>query len=186
MLLIKYNYIWLSKLVNQFLFLMKKNNHIVVLVGVCGTGKSVIGEKVAKRLEVPFFDADILFKEELLESKKDGDSISNKWLTAITDLIDKEFYKKGCVVSCSILKKEQRLLLAKNIGHEIDWVFMRGTYEEVNQRLEKGLTQPLTESSLESDFQVLEIPKRALAVDISSTPQEMVDTILKYLARKYG
>ena len=39
---------------------MENNNHIIILVGVCGTGKSAVGLKVAQRLEVPFFDVDKL------------------------------------------------------------------------------------------------------------------------------
>ncbi|MBT2162275.1 shikimate kinase [Zobellia barbeyronii] len=164
----------------------KKDNFIVVLVGVCGTGKSVVGEKVAKKLDIPFFDADALFNEQLIADKENTNTESNTWLPAITSLISEQFNKDGCVVSCSILKKEQRLELAKNLDLNIDWVFMNGTYDEVNQRLDKGHSNNQTESSLESDFELLEIPKRALTVDITHPEQEIVDTILKYLARKYG
>ncbi|MBU2974092.1 shikimate kinase [Zobellia sp. B3R18] len=163
----------------------KKENFIVILVGLCGTGKSIAGQKVAQKLEIPFFDADVVLHPELQEDKKNNNT-NSKWLSAITNLIEEEFSKKGCVVSCSILKKEQRLQLSENLGHEIDWIFMSGTYEAINQHLETSGTQRQTKSSLESDFQLLEIPKRALTVDISFSEQEIVDTILKYLARKYG
>ncbi|WP_289061728.1 shikimate kinase [uncultured Zobellia sp.] len=163
----------------------KKENFIVILVGLCGTGKSIAGQKVAQKLEIPFFDADVVLHPESQEDKKNNNT-NSKWLSAITNLIKEEFSKKGCVVSCSILKKEQRLQLSENLGHEIDWIFMSGTYEAINQRLETSGTQRQTESSLESDFQLLEIPKQALTVDISFSEQEIVDTILKYLARKYG
>jgi len=162
----------------------KKDKFTVVLVGVCGTGKSVTGQKVAKKLGLPFYDADAKFSEQLAADKENAQS--DQWLPAITNLISKEYTKDGCVVSCSILKKEQRLLLARNLDLNIDWVFMSGTYDDVNQRLDKGLSKNQTGASLESDFQSLEIPKRALTVDIRNTEEETVDTILKYLARKYG
>ncbi|WP_276167832.1 shikimate kinase [Zobellia alginiliquefaciens] len=164
----------------------KKENFVIVLVGVCGTGKSIVGDKVARKLDIPFFDADALFNEQLASDKKNRTDDSSTWLSAITNLIQEEFTKKGCVVSCSILKKEQRLQLAENLDLNIDWVFMRGTYEKVNERLEKEHEPHQTLSSLQSDFESLEIPKRALTVDITNTDQEIVDTILKYLARKYG
>ncbi|MUH34753.1 hypothetical protein D9O36_02765 [Zobellia amurskyensis] len=164
----------------------RKDKFIVILVGVCGSGKSVVGEKVAQKLNIPFYDADAVFSEQLISDKQNTNAESSTWLPAITALIKEEFLKNGCVVSCSILKKEQRLQLAQDLDLPIDWVFMKGTYDEINQRLDKGLSQHQTESSLESDFQLLEIPKRALTVDISYSEQEMVDTILKYLARKYG
>ncbi|MGS0524907.1 shikimate kinase [Zobellia nedashkovskayae] len=164
----------------------RKDKFTVVLVGVCGTGKSVVGEKVAKKLDIPFFDADALFSEQLVADKENTNTESNTWLSAITSLVSEQNTKDGCVVSCSILKKEQRLQLAKNLDLNIDWVFMNGTYDEVNQRIDKGHAKHQTESSLESDFELLEIPKRALTIDITHSEQDIVDTILKYLARKYG
>ena len=166
---------------------MASSNHIVILVGVCGTGKSSVGLKVAQRLEVPFFDVDKLYpSENTPEGTLPQDMDLEAWLTSVEELIDAELNRKGCVVSCSILKKEHRKRLTSKIDHELDWVFMNDTYENVAQRLEKNSSHGRPVSVLKSDFETLEVPKRALTVDMSYSEQETVDTILKYLARKYG
>jgi len=166
---------------------MKNHNFLVILVGVCGTGKSAAGQKLAQRLEVPFFNAEKLPAfNGLPDGKLPQDVNLEKWLISIKELIAKQSTLKGCVISCSVLKKEQRMMLAANIDHELDWVFMSGSYEYVAQRVEQMEDHDRPASLLKTDFENLEIPKRALTVDITYSEQEIVDTILKYLARKYG
>lgn len=166
---------------------MKNYNHIVILVGVCGTGKRVIGEKVAQKLEIPFFDVDKLnSSDDLPEATLPQDENMKKWLTSIEALISTQSSLKGCVLSCSILKKENRKRLTAHIDHQLDWVFMNDTYENVAQRAEMVGIVDRPVSLLKSDFETLEVPKRALTIDMSHSEQEIVDTILKYLARKYG
>ncbi len=166
---------------------MKNQNHIIILVGVCGTGKSSVGQKLAYRLEIPFFDTEKLpASKELPEGKLPQDVDPEQWLTSIKELIVTHSTKKGGVISCSVLKKEDRKMLAANIDHQLDWVFMSGTYEYVVQHSEQMEGHDRSASLLKSDFETLEIPKRALTIDVTNPEQEMVDTILKYLARKYG
>ena len=166
---------------------MEKYNHIVILVGVCGIGKRAVGEKVAQRLEVPFFDADKLnIAENLPEGQLPQEVNIEMWLRSIEGLISTQSAKEGCVISCSILKKEHRKRLAAKIDHPLDWVFMNDSFENVAQRAEKIGTHDRPVSLLKSDFETLEAPKRALTIDMTNSEQEIVDTILKYLARKYG
>ncbi|WP_405383081.1 shikimate kinase [Maribacter sp. LLG6340-A2] len=166
---------------------MENKNHTIVLVGVCGTGKSTIGQKVSEHLGIPFFDVDTLFTpSESSNSSLPQEIDLDKWLNSVEDLIKTEANKKGCVISCSILKKKQRLRLTENCNHKIDWVFMNDTYENVAQRLDNNNDHDRPISVVKSDFETLEIPKRALTIDMSYPQQETVSTILKYLARKYG
>jgi 6-phosphogluconate dehydrogenase/gluconokinase len=76
--------------------------------------------------------------------------------------------------------------LATEIDYRLDWVFMRGSYQFVAERVERIGEIDRPASVLKADFETLEIPKRALTIDMSNSEQKTVDTILKYLARKYG
>ena len=166
---------------------MKNSNHIVILVGVCGTGKSAVGQKVAQRLEVPFYDVDKLFAiKDIPEGSLPQDIDFEKWLTSVEGLIETQSTQKGCVISCSILKKEHRKRLTASTDYELDWVFMNDTYDNIAQRLEENSALDRPVSVLKSDFEALEVPKRALTINMDYSQGETVDTILKYLARKYG
>ncbi|MBM1107509.1 hypothetical protein JQC67_15245 [Aurantibacter crassamenti] len=164
---------------------MKNHNYVVVLVGVCGTGKSAIGQKIAKVLETPFFDADKLFADQLPDGNLGKDTSINKWLNSIQELISKHSKLKGCVVSCSVLKKENRVQLDTNIDHQLDWIFMKGSYEFVAERIEQIEDHDRPVSELKADFEILETPKRALTVDMTTSEEEILNTILKYMVRKY-
>ncbi|MRH99862.1 hypothetical protein GH721_04875 [Kriegella sp. EG-1] len=164
---------------------MKNHNYVVVLVGVCGTGKSAIGQKIAKVLETPFFDADKLFAEDLSKGKLGQDMDRNQWLNSIKELVSTHSKQKGCVVSCSVLKKEDRLYLDANIDHQLDWIFMKGSYEFVAERIEKNEDHDRPASLLKADFEILETPKRALTVDMTTSEEDILNTILKYMVRKY-
>ncbi|SNR27316.1 gluconokinase [Maribacter sedimenticola] len=161
---------------------MKNTNHIVVLVGVCGIGKTTIGAQLAKELDVPFYDVDKLPYAEVSEKSVD----IHKWLSEVQGLILKHVSQKGCVLSCSILKKEHRKTLTATIDYPLDWVFMNDSFENASRRVEVIQEHNRPVSLLKSDFETLEVPKRALTVDMDNTEQVIVDTILKYLARKYG
>ncbi|MCG2462399.1 AAA family ATPase [Flavobacteriaceae bacterium F89] len=166
---------------------MKNYNYIVILVGVCGTGKSAVGQKVAQRLEVPFFDADKLPTSNYLPKGKLPQEVDlEKWLTCVEGLIATQSTQKGCVISCSVLKVVHRRRLSANIDHQLDWVYMNASYDNVAQRVEQLRDNDRSASVLKSDFETLEAPKRALTIDMTYPEGEIVDTILKYLARKYG
>lgn len=165
---------------------MENHNYVVILVGVCGTGKSSIGEQVAKRLEVPFFDVDKLsVSDKVPEGSLPQEVHLKSWLTSVEELIATQSTRKGCVISCSILKKEHRKTLTSNIDHPLDWVFMKSSYQYVAQRVEEQGDRDRPASLIKADFETLEIPKRALTVDMDASESEITDTILKYLARKY-
>ncbi|WP_343486672.1 shikimate kinase [Allomuricauda sp. d1] len=164
---------------------MQPYNYIVILVGVCGTGKSIVGQRVAHNLKAPFFDADKLFiSKELGAGKLPQDENLEEWLKSLEELILEQSTKKGCVISCSVLKREHRKRLTAIIEYPLDWVFMKGSYEDVVQRIESEVHERPV-SFLKSDFETLETPKRALTIDMSYSEEQMVDTILKYIARKY-
>jgi 6-phosphogluconate dehydrogenase/gluconokinase len=107
-------------------------------------------------------------------------------MVSLEELIAAHSSQKGCVISCSVLKREHRKKLASHIDHEMDWVFMKGYFDKAVHRVEQNGGQNRPASSLKSDFESLEIPKMALTIDMNNSEQEMVDIILKYLALKYG
>jgi len=90
----------------------------LIIIGPMASGKSVVGKKLSKRLDIDFYDTD----EEIV--KKTGVTISNifdiegedkfrsREMNVFSDLIKKD----GCVISTGggiVLKKENRELLKK-------------------------------------------------------------------------
>lgn len=95
---------------------------IIFISGVSGSGKSTIGEMLAKTLQIPFFDGDDYHPKENLHKMSTGKPLNDKdrhhWLLKINELSKIHIKQKGCVIACSALKKNiancyQKTLLMK-------------------------------------------------------------------------
>jgi gluconokinase len=60
-------------------------------------------------------------------------------------------------------------------------VYLKGSYQLISERLEKRTGHFVSPSLLTSQFEALEEPEDALTVDVSATPEEMVESIVSEL-----
>lgn len=81
---------------------MRKPKRNIYLIGMMGTGKSTIGEKVARQLSIDFYDSD----KEI--EKKEGNSVSEiftkygelKFRELEQSFIENGHPESSCIVSC--------------------------------------------------------------------------------------
>eukprot|EP00873_Tetraselmis_striata_P030756 jgi/Tetstr1/451020/TSEL_038056.t1 len=76
---------------------------LIIVMGVSGAGKSTIGEELAKRLEVPFIDADNLHPRANVEKMRGGRPLEDTdrwpWLEIVADAMRNTADTNGRVVS---------------------------------------------------------------------------------------
>ena len=53
-------------------FLKKEIEMIIVVFGVCGSGKTTIGKKLSLELQIPFYDADDFHPQANIEKMASG------------------------------------------------------------------------------------------------------------------
>lgn len=154
-------------------------------MGVSGSGKSTIGELLAKKLSIPFFDADDFHPKENVEKMKAGNPLNDKdrapWLDNLNQLAKKELAKKGAVITCSALKAKYRVQLEKGLSISPKWIFLNGDFEMILQRMNQREDHYMPASLLQSQFEALEIPANAFEVDISLSPIKIIENILPRL-----
>jgi gluconokinase len=86
---------------------------IAVVMGVAGTGKTTVGERLAKRLDWEFVEGDRLHPAENVAKMQSGQPLTDAdrapWLAAIARVID-DWLARGIrgVVTCSALKRDYR------------------------------------------------------------------------------
>lgn len=97
-----------------------KRNYNIVLVGMPGSGKTVIGKKLAEKLDMRFLDTDTLI-EEKADNKKVMDIIKNDGQKVFRALEKNQIksleFTKGSIISTgggSVEEKDNRKILRKN------------------------------------------------------------------------
>ena len=158
---------------------------VILVMGVTGAGKTTVGGLLAKQLGWPFLDADDFHPPENIEKMKHGipltDADREPWLAAIHQaLVDYAAKNQDVVLACSALKQSYRELLWRD--GEVKLVYLKGTYELIAQRLLTRRGHFADEHILAGQFADLEEPTDALVVDISATPEAIVDEICRGLA----
>lgn len=161
---------------------------VVILMGVSGSGKSFIGKRLAAELNWSFYEGDDYHSQHNIEKMSQGIALTDAdrapWLEALHELIG-ELLRQGeaAVLSCSALKRAYREQLVS--GHDdVRIVYLRGSYALIRKRLEARQGHYMKADLLASQFSALEEPKPSedvLAVDVSQTPQTIVETIKREL-----
>lgn len=168
---------------------MKKNKaNIIFIMGVSGVGKSTIGNLLSKELHLPFFDGDDFHPEENILKMSKGDALNDDdrlgWLQTLNKLAVKQLKDKGCIIVCSALKESYRNILSANIQQNTKWVFLQGSFHQIKERINNRKGHFMNSDLLKSQFDVLEIPKNAIHINVSLTPNNIVKVIRKELVEK--
>ncbi|MFT4831937.1 MAG: gluconokinase [Psychroserpens sp.] len=160
------------------------SKHILFIMGVSGCGKSTIGQLLAEALDYPFFDGDDFHPEANIKKMTAGMPLTDEdryaWLLALNELA-KNNKKKGAVIACSALKENYRALLQKGIDNGVDFIYLKGSFQEVLERLQQRKDHYMPVELLRSQFETLSPPKNAIVVAISQPPEIIVNSILTTL-----
>jgi 6-phosphogluconate dehydrogenase len=156
-------------------------NKAIIIMGVSGSGKTTIGQLLAQKTQLPFFDGDDFHSKANIDKMASGNPLNDEdrkeWLMSLNQLIQENITQKGCIVACSGLKKSYRDMLSFSISNAVRFVFLEGSYEVILSRMEARKNHFIPPSLLQSQFETLEIPQNAFSISIMQTPETIVDSI---------
>jgi gluconokinase len=158
---------------------------VVILMGVCGSGKTTVGELLANKMDWSYFDADDFHPEENVAKMATGVPLTDDdrfpWLHILAGEIDRWILSgENCILGCSALKEKYREILMGE-RPEVQLVYLKGSKELIGGRLQERVHRYMPATLLDSQFEALEEPQNALNVDIGPTPKEIVRFIHRHL-----
>lgn len=152
-------------------------------MGVSGSGKTTVGKLLSKQTGIPFFDADDFHSTANVEKMKAGVPLTDEdrasWLQSLNQLA-KENQTTGAVIACSALKETYRQQLADGL-HHVQWVYLKGSYALIHERMLQRPHHYFSAAMLQSQFDLLEEPSNAWVFDVQEEPNRITESILKYL-----
>jgi gluconokinase len=160
----------------------------LVVMGVSGSGKSTIAERLAARLGWIYVDGDRFHPKANVAKMSAGHPLSDEdrwpWLRAIADEIDRlAAAGQRAVVACSALKRAYRDILVHG-RNDVRIVFLDGDEDLIGRRLVARKGHFMPPGLLASQLRTLEPPQaneRAIAVSIDVAVEAVVDDIIRQL-----
>ena len=157
-------------------------------MGVSGSGKTTVAAILHGRLGWPFEEGDALHPEVNVEKMRAGHALSDEdrapWLERIADWVDARVDAgENGLITCSALKRAYRDVINRR-RHGVTFVFLRGSYEEIEARLRSRFGHFMPADLLESQFADLQPPEPdepAITVDIGSPPGAIAEEIVERL-----
>jgi gluconokinase len=157
----------------------------IIIMGVSGCGKTIIGQALAERLGYVFYDGDDFHPPENVAKMASGtpldDTDRTPWLARLNALLHEHLERgEGAVLACSALKRHYReQLRAGNEG--VLFVYLQGDFALIWERMQARPHHYMKAAMLQSQFDALEPPSPDEAITIPVT--EDVTSILDHIAQ---
>jgi carbohydrate kinase (thermoresistant glucokinase family) len=158
---------------------------IIILMGVSGSGKTTIGEQLARALGWPFYEGDQFHPPANIAKMQQGMPLTDEdrwpWLHALRTQIEACIQQGvSAVLACSALKQTYSEYLVIDQA-EVKLVYLKGDYDLIHERLAQRRGHFMPPGLLASQFAALEEPERGVSVDIVHPPETIVALIREQL-----
>lgn len=157
---------------------------VVVVMGVCGSGKTEIGRRLAAQLGCDFLDGDDFHPPSNVEKMRAGTPLTDAdrwpWLDRLAAEIGTRLADgRGAVVACSALARRyrDRLGIARP---GVTLVHLDGDRDLFARRLAARQGHFMPATLLDSQLATLERPapeEQAIVVNVAASPESIADAI---------
>lgn len=155
----------------------------IIVMGVCASGKSTIGEKLAQHLGAKFIDGDDLHPKANIQKMSRGEPLNDDdrkpWLERIRDAaFSLESKNEQGIIVCSALKKSYRDQI-RDGNKNVTFLFLDGSFDLIMSRMAARKDHFMKANMVESQFNALERPDnedQVAVVDIDTC----IDTIVQH------
>ena len=156
-----------------------------LVIGVSGSGKSVVGAELAGRLGAVFLDADDYHPPGNVRKMASGEPLTDAdrypWLdNLVREVSAREQEGRSVVLACSALKKAYRDHFRRHLRHP-RFIYLQGDYATIEKRMQSREGHFMKARMLRSQFDALEEPLEALTLSVDQPVEAIVAEILRRL-----
>ncbi|WP_082242599.1 gluconokinase, partial [Vibrio coralliirubri] len=106
----------------------------ILVMGVSGCGKSLIGSRIAQALDLQFFDGDDFHPQSNVEKMRQGIPLTDEDRQGWLGTLNKQYIEQpSSVIACSALKPQYRDILRKN-NEGLVIVYLQGSFDTIWNR----------------------------------------------------
>jgi len=161
---------------------------IIVVMGVCGAGKSLLADRLSQKLGLGMVEADDFHSLENKRKMAGGEALTDAdrmpWLDAVALAAKLQIHcEGGAVVACSSLKRAYRDRLRAALPNCV-FVHLTGSRALIAERLAGREGHFVGEALLDSQLatlEPLEADESGFSLDISRSADQLVDGALEKL-----
>ena len=161
---------------------------IIIAMGVSSSGKSTVGQSIARRLHAPFLDGDGYHPPANVEKMRAGIPLVDEdrwpWLQSLAEALHDAAERKDVAVgACSALRRVYRDYLIEKAGEPILFVYLEGSKEVIAERIARRQHEYMPASLLDSQFATLEVPdpqtENVLIVPVTESVDKITTNVVK-------
>lgn len=168
---------------------------IVILIGTMSSGKTMFGQKLARELRWPFFEADTFHSAANKEKMRAGTPLTDEdrqpWLEAIATEIKKiHAEEKSAIFTCSALKKKYRDTLrgawstvkTPDKGRPLLFIHLYAPKEILHHRAATRQHEYMNPNLIQSQLDTLEFPgpdeTDVISINTDASAKEVLQKII--------
>ncbi|HHL2559706.1 TPA: gluconokinase [Yersinia enterocolitica] len=164
----------------------------IIVMGVSGSGKTTVGEAVARRIHAKFIDGDDLHPRANIQKMGSGHPLNDEdrmpWLERLSDAAYSLHHKNETgIIVCSALKRRYRDRLREG-NPEMVFLYLKGSFDVIMERLKARSGHFMPTDLLKSQFEALEEPGSeepdVICVDIDADIDEVVQRCVLALEKQ--
>lgn len=161
----------------------------IIIMGVSGSGKSVVGRRLAERLGGVFEDGDDFHPPSNKAKMSSGTPLTDEdrlpWYGILRARVDDMRGRTPVyVLACSALKATYRDWLRKGDAHgEMVFVLLKGGRDLIHGRMAVRKDHFMPVSLLDSQLATLEETEDLMTVSIEPPPEAIVEEILDRISK---
>lgn len=155
-----------------------------ILMGVAGAGKTTVGKRVSTELGLSFYEGDDFHPKENVAKMSSGIPLTDEdrgpWIDALVAALNT---RQGgdAIVACSALSKFVRERIRSGIKEPVEFIWLTGSPEVIEERLRKRGQHYMKAGMLASQFAALQMPSHAHQVSVEQPLDDVVKQVVEII-----